>query len=66
MDKATDDKWLHENITKTYKEADANTLNDINREAKNIATKLGIQNRANPFIEKQSFITLKDHKENFA
>ena len=38
IDKDTHDKLLHENITKSYKKFDNNTYNDINREAKEIAT----------------------------
>ena len=45
MDKDTHDKLLHENITKSYKKCDNNTYNEINREAKQIATNLGIQDR---------------------
>ena len=37
------------------------TINTINNEAKDIATNLNIADRA----ERQAFITLKDHKDNF-
>ena len=59
------DKLLHENITKSYKNCDNNTYNKINREAKQIATNLGIQDRTTTLAKKQAFITMKDHKENF-
>ena len=65
MDKAEYDKLLHENITKSYKKASTNSLNNINREAKQTATNLGIHDRATSFAKKQAFITLKDHKDNF-
>lgn len=59
------DKDTHENITKSYKKCDNNTYNEINNEAKKIATKLGIQDRTTTLAKQQAFITLKDHKENF-
>ena len=65
MDRAAYEKLLHENITKSYKKTGANTLNDINREAKHIASDLGINDRTMSFPQNQAFITLKDHKENF-
>ena len=49
----------------SYKKTGANTLNDINREAKHIASDLGISDRTMSFPKNQAFITLKDHKENF-
>ena len=65
MDKPTYEKLLQQNITKAYKKSDNKTYNDINLEAKKIATNLGIQNRATSLAKKEAFITLKDHKENF-
>ena len=65
MDKSQHDKLLQENITKTYKKSDTNKYNEINTEAKTIAIKLKIQDRATQLAKKQAFITLKDHKENF-
>ena len=65
LDKKTHDKLLQENITKSYKKCSNNTYNEINSEAKQIATKLGIQDRTTTLAKKQAFIILKDHKENF-
>ena len=65
MEKTDYEKLLNENISKSYKKANARTLSDINSEAKNIATKLGIHDRATTFAKNQSFIILKDHKQNF-
>ena len=65
MERAAYEKLLHENITKSYKKTGANTLNDINREAKHIASDLGINDRTMSFPKNQAFIMLKDHKENF-
>ena len=54
-----------DSITSTYKKANTNTINTINNEAKNIATNLNIADRAERMAERQAFITLKDHKDNF-
>ena len=59
------DNLLHENVTKSYKKCDNNTKNEINREAKQIATNLRIQDRSTTLAKTQDFITMKDHMENF-
>ena len=56
---------LHGNITKTYKKTDEKLKNNINKEAKEIAKKLGLDNRMQGYANSTAFITLKDHKENF-
>ncbi|KXJ25355.1 hypothetical protein AC249_AIPGENE10664 [Exaiptasia diaphana] len=61
VDNATHDKLLMDNITSTYKKASPNMITNINKDAKAIATNLNIDDRA----ERQAFITLKDHKDNF-
>ena len=53
-------------ITQTYKKAPANSLDNIVNEEKKIAQKLGLDNKIDALAENQSFITLKDHKPNFA
>ena len=65
VDKTTHDKLLTDNITSTYKNANANTIRNINNEAKDIAANLNIDDRAERMAERQAFITLKDHKDNF-
>ena len=57
---------LEQNITKSYKKAHPNTIRDIHTENKKIATKLGIDDRVDATANKDAFITLKDHKPNFA
>ena len=57
---------LEQNITKSYKKAHPNTVRDIHTENKKIATKLGIDDRVDTTANKDAFITLKDHKPNFA
>ena len=65
VDKLTYDKLLMDNLTSTYKKANTNTIRSINNEAKNIATDLLIDDRVECMAERQAFITLKDHKDNF-
>ena len=54
-----------DNLTSTYKKVNTNVIHNINNEAKNIATNLRIADRAECMAERQAFITLKDHKDNF-
>ncbi len=65
LDKKQHDKLLMNSITTTYKKANDNNIHDINNEALNIATKLDLQDRAERMAERNAFITLKDHKDNF-
>ena len=60
------EKLLHESVTKTYRKADDNAKHDIDSEAKLIARKLELDDRIEVFAEREAFITLKDHKENFS
>ena len=60
------EKLLKENITKHYKLAPDGACDDINLEAKEIAQSLGIEDRIDVFAKREAFLTLKDHKENFA
>ena len=54
-----------DNLTCGYKKANTNTIRSINNEAKNIATNLLIDDTVECMAERQTFITLKDHKDNF-
>ena len=58
-------KLLTENISKSYKRTDKSSLNSINTEAKNIAKDFKLEDRIEQHSQHQSFITLKDHKDNF-
>ena len=40
-------------------------MNNINKEAKEIATKLNIDHKINSIAEQSAFITIKDHKLSF-
>ena len=65
MGKAQYERLLQENITKHYKSAEEDTYDRINQEAWIIANKLDIANRMDVMARRKSFITSKDHKENF-
>ena len=65
LDKEQYNKLLAENITKSYKKSSSNLKDDINREARAIASSLGVSDRVQCLAEKESFVTLKDHKDNF-
>ena len=65
MGKDTYDKLHTENITKSYKITNPSTYNNINQEAKKIAMELKIADRIECMAVKESYITLKDHKEDF-
>ena len=58
-------KLLSDNITANYKKANKTVKTRIDREAKKIAKKLDLDDRIEQYAEKDAFITLKDHKENF-
>ena len=58
-------KLLWENISKSYKTTGKATKQAIDREAGQIATELGIEDRVEKVAEKKAYITLKDHKEGF-
>ena len=64
MTKTDYNKLLNENITKSYNKGDENVYR-VNHEAKEIAKKIGITDKVECFVERDAFITLKDHKDNF-
>ena len=54
-----------ENFTKTYKKCDSDTYDIINNEAKKFAKSFHVNDRAECMVPSNTFITLKDHKDNF-
>ena len=56
---------LTDNVTSQYKTANASTKREIDLEAKKIATKLKLDDRVECIAEREAFVTLKDHKDNF-
>ena len=55
-------KYLTENITKTYKKSNKNKVNRIDSEEKTIAEKLKLNDRIQQLQETEAFILVKDHK----
>ena len=66
MDTQSYNDLLQKNITKTYKKATPDTADSIELKAKDIAKKLQLDGRINTTAKREAFITLKDHKPNFA
>ena len=58
-------KLLRDNVTTNYQKAKNNTVNNINREAKDLASELELSDRVRQLPLKNAFVTLKDHKPNF-
>ena len=56
---------LEKSIHKNYKKTDRSALNNRTKTDIHIAKKLDLADRINTTSERESFITLKDHKENF-
>ena len=65
LDTPAYNKLLDNAITKVYKKAPPNTARKIFSEQKKIAQQLGLDNRTGSLANKDSFITLNDHKPNF-
>ena len=65
-DKNTYKKLLTDNISKTYKKAEYNIYNKINKEAKTITNNYGVSERVGCLAKSNAFVSLKDHKPNFS
>ena len=59
------DKLLKDNTTAKYTRTNEQQINEINKEARNIAESLNLADRIEKVAEKTAFVTIKDHKENF-
>ena len=59
------EKLIMENITKMYQKATDKLEKAINMEAKNIAESYKFAERIDHLPKPETFITLKDHKDNF-
>lgn len=59
-------KLVHNNVTAKYRKADGAEKREIDGDAASIATYFKLQDRIECMAERTSFITLKDHKDNFA
>ena len=56
---------LENNITKDYKKADEKTIKDITKNDKQVAAILEVDDRMFCTTKRDSYITIKDHKQNF-
>ena len=56
---------MHKNVTKTYKKCNTNKSNSINFKAKQIASKLKIDDCVQKLDENEPYVTIKDHMEGF-
>ena len=56
---------MHESITKTYKKINESSIKGINKSAKRILNRLDLENRIEKLQENESYITIKDHKDDF-
>ena len=65
MNKEDYEKLMHENITKTYKKTNESKIKTINKSAKKIANRQDLEDRIEKFQENESYITIKDHKDDF-
>ena len=59
------EQLLEKSVRKNYKKTDRAAINDIIKTDIHIAKNLDLADRINTTAERESFITLKDHKENF-
>ena len=66
VDKEEYGRILQNSVTATYKKADDNIKNTINYSGRKILKDNPIIQRMNVNAENSCFITMKDHKENFA
>ena len=65
MSKDHHKQLLHDNVTKTYQKTPPKLEASINMEAKSISTKLKISDRVERIARTPTFVTLKEHKDNF-
>ena len=57
--------YISNNITSTYKKADGNKVESIDKEAYAYAKELDLDDRMQRLQTSEAYITVKDHKENF-
>ena len=65
MEKDAYQELLNKNITKDYKKSDDSVIDDIAKDDKKIADKLEVADRMYRTSKRDSFITIKDHKQNY-
>jgi hypothetical protein len=65
MQKEDYGKLLKDNISKAYKKSSGDVKKDIDKEASGIAKQLKLEERMEKYANRNAYITLKDHKDNF-
>ena len=65
MNKKSFEKLIHENIIKTYKKTNESRIKTINKSAKKIGNRLNLEDRIKKLQESESYIKIKDHKDDF-
>ena len=58
-------KFMGKEIMKSYRRVDTHVTDDIDKEAASLAHEVQLDNRIEGIALKQSFLTIKDHKEDF-
>ena len=58
-------KLLKENATKIYKKFNFNKVGNINNKVKKFTENLQVADRIDKLQEKEAYITIKDHKDDF-
>ena len=61
----TYDTLIIDNVTKTYKKSNDNTVKSIDQKAARIAKQLNLDDRIEKLARKEAFVTLKDNKPTF-
>ena len=65
MTPASYDKFIKENVTKTYKKSGDSVANKLDMQLASIAKQLKLDDRIEKLAKNEAFITLKDHKPAF-
>ena len=65
MTPASYDKFIKENVTKTYKKSSDSVANKLDMQSASIAKQLKLDDRIEKLAKNEAFITLKDHKPAF-
>ena len=65
LEKEQYSKLLRENVTKTYKKSNFHKVCNINNKDKKITENLPVADRIDKLVEKEAYITKKDHKNDF-
>ena len=65
VSKADHAKLIEKSVTKDYKKCSKKLVQNVNKGDKLIAKSLELDNRIYALSEREAFVTIKDHKENY-